>query len=90
MSVAFNLEPAQIRNWLDMGLPLQHVGINLAAADFHNGNLPERLCKVFEGAGAPLEHIILEVTESVYLGQRDHVIADEIQALRSKGMRVSR
>ena len=80
---------ADIRNWLDMGLPLQHVGINLAAADFHNGNLLTRLSNVFADAGVPLDHIILEVTESVYLGQRDHVVADEIQALRAKGMRVA-
>ncbi len=80
---------ADISNWLDMGLPLQHVGINLAAADFHNGSLPERLSKVFGDAGVPLQHIVLEVTESVYLGQRDHVVANEIQALRTRGMRVA-
>jgi diguanylate cyclase (GGDEF)-like protein len=78
-----------VRRWLDMGLPLQHVGINLSAVDFHAGNLQERLCRVFADAGIPLKHIILEVTESVYLGQRDHVIADEIKSLRSKGLRVA-
>jgi diguanylate cyclase (GGDEF)-like protein len=80
---------SDIRTWLDMGLPLQHVGINLSAVDFHAGNLRERLCRVFGDAGVPLEHIILEVTESVYLGQRDHVVADEIKALRAKGLRVA-
>ncbi|KAA0682193.1 EAL domain-containing protein [Neorhizobium sp. P12A] len=78
-----------IRNWLDRGLPLQHVGINLSAADFRGGNVRDRLCEIFGEAGVPLEHIILEVTESVYLGQRDHVVADEIRALRSEGLRVA-
>ncbi|MFN7102134.1 MAG: putative bifunctional diguanylate cyclase/phosphodiesterase [Pseudorhizobium sp.] len=78
-----------IRLWLDKGLPLQHVGINLSAADFHTGDLRTRLCKVFGEAGVPLDHIILEVTESVYLGQRDHVVADAIQALRAEGLRVA-
>lgn len=78
-----------IRMWLDKGLPLQHVGINLSAADFHTGNLRTRLCRVFGEAGVPLDHIILEVTESVYLGQRDHVVADAIKALRADGMRVA-
>ena len=77
------------RRWLDLGLPFQHVGINLAAADFHAGNLQERLCGAFSDAGVPLKHIILEVTESVYLGQRDHVVANEIKALRERGMRVA-
>ncbi len=80
---------SDMRAWLDSGLPLQHVGINLSAADFHTGHLQERLCAVFADAGVPLKHVILEVTESVYLGQRDHVVADEIQSLRNRGMRVA-
>ncbi len=78
-----------IRTWLDQGLPVQHVGVNLSAADFHGGRLLERLCRIFEDADVPLRHIILEVTESVYLGQKDHVVADEIRALRSEGLRVA-
>lgn len=78
-----------VRNWLDRGLPFQHVGINLSAADFQNGNLEQRLCTVFANAGVPLKHIVLEVTESVYLSQRDYAIAEEIKGLRTKGMRVA-
>jgi diguanylate cyclase (GGDEF)-like protein len=80
---------ADMRRWLDMGLPFQHVGINLAAADFHVGNLQERLCTIFADANVPLRHVILEVTESVYLGQKDNVVAGEIKALRARGMRVA-
>ena len=80
---------ADVRRWLTLGIPFQHVGINLSAADFHSGDLTKRLCDVFEATGVPLKHFILEVTESVYLGQRDHVVADEIQALRAKGLRVA-
>lgn len=47
---------SDIRRWLDMGLPIQHVGINLAAADFHAGNLQEWLCTVFAEAGVPLTY----------------------------------
>jgi EAL domain-containing protein (putative c-di-GMP-specific phosphodiesterase class I) len=36
-----------------------------------------------------LKHVILEVTESVYLGQGDHVVADEIKAMRAQGLRVA-
>ena len=78
-----------IRNWLDEGLPLQHVGINLSAADFRGGGLRDRLCRIFDDSDVPLDHVILEVTESVYLGHRDHVVADEIMALRSEGLRVA-
>ncbi|MGN7295416.1 sensor domain-containing phosphodiesterase [Rhizobium sp. SAFR-030] len=78
-----------MRDWIDSGLPLQHVGINLAAADFHARNLKERLSRIFGETGVPLKHVILEVTESVYLGHGEHVVADEIRGLRSLGMRVA-
>ncbi|MGO4569533.1 EAL domain-containing protein [Rhizobium sp. 2YAF20] len=80
---------ADMRDWLERGLPFQHVGINLSAADFRGGNLRERLCRIFSEAEVPLDHVILEVTESVYLGQRDHVVADEINALRAEGLKVA-
>ncbi|MBB3644455.1 diguanylate cyclase (GGDEF)-like protein [Rhizobium sp. BK619] len=78
-----------MRSWLDAGLPLQHVGINLSAADFRAGGLREKICKAFDEAEVPLDHVILEVTESVYLGQRDHVVAAEIKALRAEGIKVA-
>lgn len=80
---------ADIRTWLDRGLPLQHVGVNISAADLHVGNLGDRLCRTFADAGVSLEHIILEVTESVYLGQRGSEIADQIRMLRARGLRVA-
>jgi len=80
---------ADMRHWLDLGLPLQHVGINLSAADLHSGELRRALHRHFTATGVPLEHLILEVTESVYLDPRDHSIADEIAALRQQGLRVA-
>ncbi len=78
-----------VRRWLDLGIPFQHVGVNVSSADFHGGHLGEKLTRVFQGAGVPLEHVILEVTETVYLGQRDHVVAREIKSLRAKGLKVA-
>ncbi|SCB36603.1 putative bifunctional diguanylate cyclase/phosphodiesterase [Rhizobium hainanense] len=78
-----------MRTWLDKGLPLQHVSVNLSAADFRKGGLRKKICQLFEAADVPLEHLILEVTESVYLGQRDHVVANEIKALRFEGLKVA-
>jgi EAL domain-containing protein (putative c-di-GMP-specific phosphodiesterase class I) len=78
-----------VRAWLNKGLPIQHVGVNLSAVDFQSGDIRGRLHDVLEGAGVPLKHIIIEVTESVYLGQREHRIAQEIAALRNSGLRVA-
>lgn len=78
-----------MRCWMDAGLPLQHVGINATSADFRGGDLREKLVAVFGARGIPLHHITLEVTERVYIGEHDHVVAEASQALRSLGLRVA-
>ncbi len=78
-----------VRRWLDMGIPFQHVGINVSSADFHCGKLSEQITSAFKLANVSLKHVILEVTESVYMGDRDHVVAHEIQALRAEGLQVA-
>jgi diguanylate cyclase (GGDEF)-like protein len=80
---------ADMRTWLDAGLPLQHVGINLSAVDFRTGGLRDLIRGIFGQARVPLEHLILEVTEPVYLGQRDYVVSNEIKALRADGLKVA-
>jgi diguanylate cyclase (GGDEF)-like protein len=78
-----------LRRWLDLGMPVEHVGINLSAVDFQLGDLRSRLFATFEEAGVSLKHIILEVTECVYLGDRDNVVATEIKELRRHGILVA-
>ncbi len=80
---------ADIRSWLDQGIPVQHVGLNISSADLHSGTLHGRLADAFSRENVPLKHLILEVTESVYLGRRDPVVAREIAALRANGLRVA-
>ncbi|ARQ00993.1 sensor domain-containing phosphodiesterase [Pseudorhodoplanes sinuspersici] len=78
-----------VRRWLDMGIPFQHVGVNVSSADFYSGHLDEQITRAFQHADVSLEHLVLEVTETVYLGKRDHVVASEIKSLRSKGLQVA-
>jgi len=78
-----------LHTWLRRGLAVEHVGINLSGVDFQLGNLRARLCSTFEQASVPLKHIILEVTERVYLGDRDDIVAQEIQELRAHGLLVA-
>ena len=80
---------ADVRFWLDCGIPFQHVGINISSADFHSGTLYDRIEAAFGRENVPLKHVILEVTESVYLGQNDPVVAREIKALRAHGLRIA-
>lgn len=80
---------ADIRKWLDLGIPVQHVGLNVSYADVHRGKLGRQLSAAFAAANVPLSHLIVEITENVYMGRRDHVIAREIKAMRELGLRVA-
>ena len=83
------LVAADVRSWLECGIPFQHVGINISSADFHSGTLYDRIKAAFGRENVPLKHVVLEVTESVYLGQNNPVVAQEIKALRGHGLRVA-
>jgi len=74
-----------IRSWLDLALPVQHVGVNVTSSDFYLGNLKSRIQNAFDAFQVPLEHLIIEVTEEAYIGQRDDVVASGIRELRLDG-----
>jgi EAL domain-containing protein (putative c-di-GMP-specific phosphodiesterase class I) len=80
---------ADVRAWLDMGIPFQHVGINVSSADLSGGAVERVLTEAFEREGVSLKHVVIEVTESVYMGDDDQAIQIAIRALRAKGIRVA-
>lgn len=78
-----------VGGWIRSGIAFQHVGINISAADFQGGGLSDLLAETFGAADVPLSHAILEVTESVYISQRDKTVANEIKTLRARGLKVA-
>lgn len=83
------LVAADVRAWLDMGIPFQHVGINVSSADMQRGTLDRVLAAAFEEARVPLKHVVLEVTEAVYMGDGGRVVQKAVESLRSRGIRVA-
>lgn len=78
-----------VRRWLDAGVPFRHVGINVSPGDFLAGDLDRRVTAIFDKAGVPLRHVILEVTEIVYMDATDMRVAEAVKALRSRGLLVA-
>jgi EAL domain-containing protein (putative c-di-GMP-specific phosphodiesterase class I) len=72
-----------------MGIPFQHVGVNVSSADMHGGTLDTMLVAAFEREGVPLKHVIIEVTETVYMGDGDRLVRKAVETLRGKGLRVA-
>jgi EAL domain-containing protein (putative c-di-GMP-specific phosphodiesterase class I) len=83
------LVAADLRAWLDLSIPIQHVGINVSSADINGGTLERVLATAFEQQNVPLQHVILEVTESVYLGDGERSVGKSVEGLRAKGLKVS-
>ncbi|MFN3636318.1 MAG: diguanylate cyclase domain-containing protein, partial [Rhizobium rhizophilum] len=79
---------AAASDWKREGLLFSRVGLNLTAADFHRGGLTRRIVDAFERLGLPAGTVVAEVTESVYIAQKDNVVAEEIQAMREAGIKV--
>ncbi|GGN45778.1 hypothetical protein GCM10011349_12200 [Novosphingobium indicum] len=80
---------SDMRHWRERSIPLEHIGINVSLADFHGGQLDTQIASVLDGHDLPLEHLVIEVTESAYPALRDKALLDAIGALRQKGLRVA-
>ena len=78
-----------IRYWLDLGMSFQYVSVNVSMADFNQGNLCERIKSVFAHHRTPLKHVVLEVTETVYMDEKDSKVAQAIEELRKEGLLVA-
>jgi diguanylate cyclase (GGDEF)-like protein len=80
---------SDVRTWLDLGIPFQHVGVNVSSADMQDGMLDELFTAAFERENVPLKHVIVEVTESVYMANGDLSVENAVKSLRAKGFRVA-
>lgn len=67
----------------------QHVGINVSSADMHGGSLIQVMTDAFGQMKVPMKHVILEVTEGVYMGDGERLVQNVIKALRARGLRVA-
>ena len=95
-SIAFRLTDQMLkqiardmRSWIDRGLAVKHVGINLSTADFYRTDLEHRLSDAFESVGVPLNRLVLEVTETVFMDGPDDKVVGVLERLRKKGVVVA-
>ncbi|MGA7973131.1 MAG: EAL domain-containing protein [Pseudolabrys sp.] len=80
---------SDLRRWLDMGISMPHVAINLSMADFLRDDLEQRLSWQFDKQGVPFSYLLLEVTETVLMNRANDDAVRAIQRLRKRGMVVA-
>jgi EAL domain-containing protein (putative c-di-GMP-specific phosphodiesterase class I) len=78
----------QARTWLDAGLPVTTMAVNISAIEFREENFLQGLFAILSETGMDPKALELELTESVLM-KRAEAAADVLQILRGKGVRIA-
>ena len=76
------------KKWLDMGLSIVPVSVNVSRAHFIESDLAEQILQTIDDAGAPHDKIEIELTESAFFDDKKAMITT-IKKLKSYGFSVS-
>jgi diguanylate cyclase (GGDEF)-like protein len=79
---------AQMRAWLDSGLPPLRVSVNLSARQFRHGDLTAVVCSALEDAQLQPGYLELELTESSIMHDAE-ASAATLQLLSTMGVHIS-
>ncbi|HYH40121.1 MAG TPA: diguanylate cyclase, partial [Azospirillum sp.] len=78
----------QARTWLDAGVPLGQMAVNVSARQFEDRHFVRRVADILAATGLPPGALELEVTESMVMAQPEQT-ARILGELREAGMTVS-
>jgi diguanylate cyclase (GGDEF)-like protein/PAS domain S-box-containing protein len=78
----------QMRTWLQAGLPLRQVAVNLSAVQFRHQNLPDLVTQVLADVGLASHYLELELTEGVAMENPRGAI-EVMKNLHQRGVRLS-
>lgn len=79
---------AQLRSWLDEGLEVLPIAVNISAHQFVQQALPQLLADILAEFAIPAQLIELELTESMLMGNASHA-ASTLHQLKDMGIEVS-
>ncbi len=79
---------AQLRAWVDAGLPPLTMAVNLSPKQFAQPDLVEQVCEALELTGLPPEHLELEITESAIMESGEKA-RTTLKALKNLGIMLS-
>jgi EAL domain-containing protein (putative c-di-GMP-specific phosphodiesterase class I) len=80
---------ADMRAWLDRGLDVGLLSVNLSSAEFSDPRLADRILCSLEQAGVPPSKFEVEVTESVFLGTSSKNVLSILNKLHESGVTVT-
>ncbi len=77
-----------VRGWLDAGLDMVPVAVNLSARQFQADDMPDLVAAVLEETGLPARYLELEITESVIMQDLEKTI-EQLQRLMQLGVTIA-
>jgi diguanylate cyclase (GGDEF)-like protein/PAS domain S-box-containing protein len=78
----------QAKEWIDAGLPLKTIAVNISAMQFRNDNFLRDVFAILAETGLDPRALELELTESVLI-KRAETAATVLQFLRSRGVQIA-
>jgi diguanylate cyclase (GGDEF)-like protein/PAS domain S-box-containing protein len=78
---------AQLKSWMDAGVPPMVVAVNLSAVQFRHAGLPDVVTRALSDAGLSAQYLELELTESVTANPSAAIAM--MDALHGLGVRLS-
>jgi diguanylate cyclase (GGDEF)-like protein/PAS domain S-box-containing protein len=78
----------QTKGWLDEGLAIDSIAVNISATEFRNNDFLETVVEILESTGMDAQRLELELTESVLMKHAEHTHS-VLKALRDIGIRVA-
>jgi diguanylate cyclase (GGDEF)-like protein len=79
---------ADIAAWRDLGLEPISVSLNVGEADFADGKLAQRVLQRLDELSLPRSCLTIEVTESVFLGDRSSATREALVELDRSGVKI--
>ncbi len=78
----------QMRQWLEEGINLSFVAVNVSSRLFSRGDLDRRVAQVLDETGLAPEYLELEVTESAVMDDPEQAV-EQMHRLRELGLKLS-
>jgi diguanylate cyclase (GGDEF)-like protein len=79
---------SQMKSWLDAGLALQTMAVNLSPVQFQQPDFPQQLQAILTETGLSAAHLELEITEGAIM-QRGQEAEAKLAALHGLGVRLA-
>ncbi len=79
---------AQMRKWLDRGLDIPHISVNVSSKQFRQQDFVDHIAEAIREYGVPASRFVIELTEGVVIDNINDTVR-KMQSLKQLGVKIS-